>query len=184
MRKMMIEIDGVEVEQASAAYFERQTTTTGKKRLVISIPENQPDLFQKLAARLPAPYYLLYILHTPRGEGEPGRYQSQQLSHEQLKAFLEQYQSYLSDDARFDLWVHSPSADQTLVWDRHNRLFIEGERLELFVEALKSDDFREGTIEPLGNHIHHYREEFDKDAADVLAAFDWSRTPLRSIDEQ
>jgi hypothetical protein len=33
-------------------------------------------------------------------------------------------------------------------------------------------------------HQHHYRPEFERQAVELLAAFDWSHSPLRSEDEQ
>ncbi len=52
------------------------------------------------------------------------------------------------------------------------------------VDALRQLGFSEGKFEPLGAHHHYYRPEFDKDAANVLRAFDWRRTTLRDEDEQ
>lgn len=89
-----------------------------------------------------------------------------------------------SGDGRHDLWVHSPRSGHTLVWDRHNQLFAEGQPLDDVREALVALGFREGSVEPLGAHVHHYRAEFDNDAASLLNEIDWHRTPLRPEDEQ
>jgi hypothetical protein len=122
-RKVTLDIGGAGVDQSPPAVFERGTTSSGGERLVLDVPDHFADLFGRLCERLPPPFYVLYILHTPRGEGEAGRYQSTELSQDQLSAFLRRYGSYLSGDARHDLWVYSITSRQTLIWDRHNRLF-------------------------------------------------------------
>jgi hypothetical protein len=184
MRKLMLEVEGQAVEPVSEAVFERQITASGLARLRISVPDSLPDLLQRMAGQLPSPYFLLYVLHTPRGEGEPGRYQSGEVTQARLRDFLTRYQSYLASDARHDLWVYSPQSRQTLVWDRHNQMFAEGEPLEGFVDALLSLGFTEAVLDPIGDHFHYYRAEFDEDAAEVLGAFNWHRTPLQADDEQ
>jgi hypothetical protein len=44
--------------------------------------------------------------------------------------------------------------------------------------------FREGTPPFIGPHQHHYRREFDREAAELLNSLNWSWTPLRPADEQ
>lgn len=129
------------------------------------------------------PYYLLYLLHTPRGEAEPGRYQSPPLSLDELKGFLARFAAFFRADARFDLWAHSPQDDATVVWDRHNLLFGYGP-VNRFAEALLSLGFTHGVPQVPVPHEHHYRSEFDHLARDVVAAFDWSVSALSPEDEQ
>jgi hypothetical protein len=183
-RKVTLDIDGAEVDQQPSAVFETGTTSSGQERLVLDVPDRFPDLFSRLCELLPPPFFVLYVLHTPRGEGEAGRYQSTELSLDQLAAFLRRYGSYLSGDARHDLWVYSTTSRQTLVWDRHNRLFAEGGPLDAVADTLIRLGFIEGKVEPIGDHRHHYRSEFDEDAAAILSEFDWHQTPLRPEDEQ
>ncbi|HEY1425517.1 MAG TPA: hypothetical protein VGF50_02490 [Caulobacteraceae bacterium] len=183
-RKVTLDRDGAEVEQSPAAVFERGVMSSGEERIFLDVPDQHPDLLRRLCELLPPPFYVLYVLHTPRGEGEAGRYQSAELSMDQLSAFLRRYSSYFYADARHDLWVYSITSRQTLIWDRHNRLFAEGEPLGVVADALISLGFTEGAVPPLGDHYHHYRSDFDDDATAVLAEFDWRRTPLRSEDEQ
>ena len=184
MRKLTLDLNGDEVEQSPPAVFELRTMSTGAPRIVLSVPDRQEDLLRRLAELLPPPFYVLYILHTPRGEGEAGRYQSNERSLDELSGLLSKYSSFFSSDGRHDLWVHSPSSRRTLVWDRHNLLFAEGQPLDDVKEMLVGLGFREGRIEPLGAHFHHYRAEFDGDAASLLNEIDWHRTPLRLEDEQ
>ncbi len=51
-------------------------------------PGSDPLVFQALAGRLTPPFLLLYVLHMPRGTGEPGRYQSPEIDAAALRAFL------------------------------------------------------------------------------------------------
>ena len=184
MRKLTLDLNGNELEQSSPAVFEIRTMSTGATRIVLSVPNEQVDLLRRLAELLPSPFYVLYILHTPRGEGETGRYQSTELSLHELSDLLSRYASFFSSDGRHDLWIYSPRSGRTLVWDRHNLLFAEGQSLDDVREALVGLGFNEGLVEPLGAHFHHYRAEFDNDAASLLNEIDWHRTPLRPEDEQ
>jgi len=184
VHKLTLDVGGTEVDQASPATFQRQVTASGTERLLISVPPDRPDLFLRLAEVLPPPYFVLYVLHTPRGEGEPGRYQSTELTLDELRDFLVQYQSYVAGDARHDVWVYSPNSKRTLIWDRHNQIFAEGNPLADIAATLAGLGFSEGAIAPISDHYHHYRPEFDGEAASVLHAFDWYRTPLRPEDEQ
>jgi hypothetical protein len=184
MRKLTLFPNGDDVEQSPPAVFEVRATSTGAPRIVLSVPDGQDDLLRRLAELLPPPFYVLYILHTPRGEGEAGRYQSTKLSLAELGHLLRRYSSFFSSDGRHDLWIHSPSSGRTLVWDRHNLLFAEGQPIGDIKKVLVGLGFNEGSVEPLGAHSHHYRAEFDGDAASLLKEFDWHRTPLRPEDEQ
>ncbi|CAN7246447.1 hypothetical protein [Brevundimonas sp. LjRoot202] len=184
MRKLSLELNGNDVDQSPRALFEQQVMKTGKPRVITYVPDGQADLIQRLSVLMPEPFYVLYVLHTPRGEGEPGRYQSTELSRRELDRFLIKYRSFFADDARHDLWVYSPNSGRTLVWDRHNMLFAEGESLDDVISALCEQGFEEGIVQPLANHFHHYRPEYDGEAASLLAEFDWYRTPLRAEDEQ
>lgn len=152
-------------------------------RIVAGVPNGDPVVFETLVERLAPPYHLLYILHTPRGEGQPGRYQSPALTLAEVKEFIVRFGPFLSADARFDLWAHSPSDKGTVVWDRHNQLFAYGP-LDQFASALLLLGFTNGTPQIPVPHEHHYRKEFDHLAKDLLAAIEWSFSPLRPEDEQ
>ncbi|MDD3446510.1 MAG: hypothetical protein PHS60_13940 [Zavarzinia sp.] len=184
MRKLSLNRNGCLVEESPSAIFEVETMSTGKARIALSVPDDQGGLFARLVRLLPPPFYVLYILHTTRGEGETGRYQSDELSAQELSRLLDRYASFFAGDGRHDLWVHSPGSGFTLVWDRHNFLFVEGEPLDDIRRVLMDLGFHEGRLEPLEAHAHHYRAEFDEDAASLLDEIDWHRTPLRPEDVQ
>ena len=105
-------------------------------RIVAGVAGSDPLVFERLVEQLEPPYYLLYLLHTPRGEAEPGRYQSPKLSLTEVTAFLARFRRFLSADARFDLWAHAPSENATVVWDRHDKLFAYGP-LDRYASALE-----------------------------------------------
>ena len=154
-------------------------------RIVVGVPGSDPAIFGRMVECLDPPYYLLYVLHTARGEGQPGRYQSPALSASQVKEFLAHFGPFLSADSRFDLWAHSPNDNGTVVWDRHDQLFAYGP-LERFSAALRSLGFTAGspTVPVPVQHTHHYRAEFDHLAKELLTTFDWSYSPLQPEDEQ
>lgn len=184
MRKLSLDQDGTEVEQSPPAVFERQKMSSGESRIATWVPDGQADLLHQLSGLLQPPYYVLYILHTPRGEGEPGRYQSTELTRDALDDLFAKYNSFFAGDGRHDLWIYSRSTARTLIWDRHNKLFAEGVPLDDIVGALHERGFHEGLLQRLGNHFHHYRPEYDADAANLLGEFGWHWTPLRPEDQQ
>ena len=181
--KLSHQVDGAWVAYSHPATFRREVMRAGSERLVAGIPSGDALTFRRLAASLDAPCMLLYVLHTPRGEGEAGRYQSPSLSTGEVQAFLERHAAFLAGDARFDLWIHSPGEDATLVWDRHNLLYAYGPT-ERFVKTLTALGFHEGTPGVPFAHAHHYRHEFDGEAAAVLQEFAWRHSALRPEDEQ
>lgn len=185
-RKITVDVDGEEIAAPSPERFERQQMTSGAPRLLIAASTAKPDLFRELANCLASPLILLYVLHTPRGEGVAGRYQSPVLDSQQVQDFLATFTPYLAGDARHDTWVHSASDGRTLVWDRNDLIYVEGKPLEDMAAVLGVMGFESGIVPrpDAGPHIHYYREEFDTDAAAVLARFDWTRSDLRPEDEQ
>jgi hypothetical protein len=183
-RKLTLDVDGVETVLPSSTIFERQQMSSGKTRLLIAVPH--PDLFRLLAGRLAEPVFVLYVLHTPRDEAALGRYQSPPLESAELNDFLADFTTYFAGDARHDIWVHSATDGRTLVWDRHDSIYAEGEPLEDVAAALGDAGFQPGTVfrPGVGPHIHYYRAEFDEQAAALLGRFDWTVSDLRPEDEQ
>jgi len=171
------------VEHIYPAVYELHDSTGDFKRVTAGVPRGDPEVFRQLVEALAPPFYLLYVLHTPRGEGPTGRYQSPEVDDRAFRKFMERFSEYLSGDARFDLWAHSPTENATVVWDRHNQVFAYGPlgRYELVLRGL---GFIRGNVEVPGPHQHLYRAEFDLQAAQVLEAFEWTHSQLRESDEQ
>lgn len=154
-----------------------------EERIIGGVPSGDASVFETLVMCLSEPILVLYILHTPRGEANPGRYQSPELTMNEFRAFIGKYREFLTSDARFDIWAYSRRDNATIVWDRHNQLFAYGP-LQLFVSQLRALGFDEGAIKPLGAHQHHYRAELDSLAKSLIMEYQWSYSPLRSEDEQ
>lgn len=153
------------------------------ERISAGIPSGNSSAFVRLVSCLEPPYLLLYVLHTPRGEAAAGRYQSPPIQMQDLSEFIARFGAFLCADARFDIWAHSPSERATVAWDRHNQIFAYGP-LERFVLELKALGFVEGEASVSFAHAHHYRQEFDEDARELLKAFNWSYSELRAEDKQ
>jgi hypothetical protein len=183
MYKLGHEVAGEVVEHVRPAIFMRTATSDGGERLVAGVPHGDARILEHLAARLAGPFFVLYVLHTSRGEGEIGRYQSTLVERTELTTFLRRYAAFIAGDGRFDLWVYSPDEAATLVVDRHNLLHAYGP-LDGFTRDLLANGFQEGDLPRLDGHMHYYREAFDQDAESILTAFNWIHTPLRPQDEQ
>ena len=182
MHKLSRRVDAGWVEHVYASHYARAIEAK-PPRLVAGVPGATAEPFERLIACLAPPYFLLYVLHTPRGEGEPGRYQSAHISADEFAAFMTRFRTYLVTDARFDLWIHSPSDQATVVWDRHNRLHAYGP-LDLYEDALARLGYVPGECAMPDPHAHHYHAANDGNAAALLAWCDWHRTPLQPDDEQ
>lgn len=170
-------VNGEWVAHNHTAVFER------RDRIVAGVPGSDPAIFERMVECMEPPYSLLYVLHTPRGEARPGRYQSPEMSLAEVKQFLARFGSFLSSDARFDLWAHSATDNGTVVWDRHNQLFAYGP-LDAFSRTLLALGFAEGYPTVPTPHEHNYRAEYDGLAKDLIGAFNWSYSQLRPQDEQ
>jgi len=182
MQKLWQAVEGEWVEHRHPAIFAREVSGGGE-RLVATAPAGDPAIFQRLVETLEGPYALLYVLHTPRGEGEAGRYQSPVLELGAIQSFLARYAAFLRADARFDLWAHALGANATVVWDRHNLIYAYGAS-ERFESALRKLGFEDGLPTVSFAHQHHYRAECDGAAAGLLEEFDWRYSPLQPEDEQ
>ena len=160
----------------------RQFCLESGGRLRFTLPRSLPGLVHELCGHLTAPFQLLYVLHTSRGEGQLGRYQSPELSRPELDQFFLRFGDLLAADGRHDLWIRSAASGDMIVWDRRNDVYVYG--AHSVVELLAAHGFEEGPLEPLGLHQLHYRAEFDGAARDLLATFRWTRTGLQPDDEQ
>ncbi|MFO1070725.1 MAG: hypothetical protein U1E14_19570 [Geminicoccaceae bacterium] len=178
MHKLGHLVDGEWREYSQAPLF-----MAGPGRVIAAVPSGEIAVVAAAASLLTPPLFLLYVLHTPRGEGEPGRYQSDEIDAAELQAFLASYGRFLAADSRFDLWFHSPADRATLVWDRHNLLHAYG-MTDVLVPSLRAMGFRDGDVIVPVPHAHYYHAELDELAAALLANRGWNRTPLQPGDEQ
>jgi hypothetical protein len=151
--------------------------------LRISTEEAPLSLLWKLAYLLTPPFFVLYILHTSRCGNHLVRYQSPAVQFDAVNGFMAEFGEFLTDDARHDLWLHSPASDATLVWDRHDLIYAYGP-LEQFRAVLKNDHEETRVFGPPDPHAHMYHARYDEAERRILGYFQWSRSPLLSGDEQ
>lgn len=175
-------VDQQWVEHSHPPAFELIQAQSGARLLKIAVPGSDIAVMKGLLSCIPGPFFILYVLVVPRGEGQPGRYQSPLIEREQAEGFLSKFRNYLKCDGRFHLWFHAPDTSATLVWDRHNIIYAYGPLAD-FERSVTAMGFRSGLITIPAPHEHHYRKECDEDARSVLAHFDWGRSDLQPDDE-
>lgn len=160
---------------------------SGTKRLVIAPKSGTLNILERLVELMPEPFWLLYVLVVPRGEGGAGRYQSSEpRTREQVRRFLQEFQAFLETDGRQNLWVRSGSSSATLINDRHGLIYGYG-LLQDWEEILKQIGLIEvpsASIKIPDPHSHHYHDHasFDAEASRLLAYLEWHHTPLRDQD--
>jgi hypothetical protein len=170
------------VEHSHPPVYERFDMGGGHgERLQVAVPGGDPEVFRSLLTCIEPPFMLLYVLHTPRGEGEPGRYQSPPVDRAAVEDFLARFSDYLRSDGRFHLWARSQSSNASLVWDNHNIIYAYGP-LDDYGQQLNRLGFAEGSSPISFAHTHNYRPECDADAAAVLGLWEWYKTPLQPSD--
>lgn len=155
-------------------------------RLAIAPRSGYVNLLADLASVLEEPFLLLYVLVVPRGQAEPGRYQSEySFSLVQLEQFLSGYSPFFENDARHNLWIRPTSSEGLLVYDRHNIVYAYGP-VEKFIGVLNRKCLTESKDQFLryeSPHVHHYHPEFDAYQDRLLTEEQWSISPLRPGDE-
>lgn len=171
------------VEYSHLPAFHLSISETSAQRIVAGVPGSDPAVFLRLARCMCAPLIVLYVLHTARGEGKPGRYQSPELSFEEVEKFITEFERFLRADARFDLWLYSPTGNEMLVWDRHDLLYAYGP-LARYSAELEDMGFEPGDPVIPSPHTHNYHAELDPLARQLMGRFEWRYSPLRPEDEQ
>jgi hypothetical protein len=160
-----------------------EKTTDGNKRLRIAVSHDGSQILRTLSRSLKEPFLLLYVLVIFRGGGEEGRYQSDELSHEELDAMFAQYGEFWDSDGRHSIWLRSEADDATLVYDRHNLIYAYGslERFELILEALGYAATPKVSLS--FEHQHSYYEEFDGLERELTTKLADRRSELHPGDE-
>ncbi len=122
--------------------FAFEPTASGNQRICLTTSNSYVDLLLALAATLPEPFFVLYVLVLSRKqEHEAARYQSKQLTHSELKTFLERFEDYFENDGRHHVWIHSPESSATLVYDNHDLIYCYGP-LETFSTVLQNNGLK------------------------------------------
>jgi hypothetical protein len=136
-----------------------------------------------LSRGLREPFYFLYVLVIYRGGGEIGRYQSNELSREELDTLFVRYDDFWDSDGRHSIWLRSEQDDATLVYDRHNLIYAYGplERFELILESVGYAKTPEVSL--AFEHEHCYYPEFDVFEQELTTKYAERKTDLQRGDE-
>jgi hypothetical protein len=158
-------------------------TRGGRKRLLIGPSQGHVEILRCLSECLPVPLKLLYVLVVPRSaDHEPGRYESPNLTRDQVEAFLSQHKRFFESDGRHHLWVASPDAG-TIVYDRHDMLYAYGP-IDEYIARLEEHGLRPGVVTVPRPHWHAYHAELDAEETAIVSHWQWLRKPLRESDQE
>jgi hypothetical protein len=155
---------------------------SGTKRLVVAPKSGNAGILERLVETMPEPFWLLYVLVVPRGEGDAGRYQSSKpQTREQVRRFLHEFQTFMETDGRQNLWIRSESGTATLINDRHGLMYGYGP-VDDWKKILQQIEIPSASIKVPDPHSHHYHASFDAEASRLLAYLEWQHTPLHDQD--
>jgi len=165
---------------SNAYIFENTPQAT---RLKVSLSNSHITTLIQLIEKMNGPFFLLYILHTPRTTSEGARYQSPKLSKEETVLLLQTYRDYLETDGRHDIWIYAPESDTTLVYDRHNLIFLYGLNIPQteFVQKICAPV---RAIKIPAPHKHFYHARYDGAEKTILKHIAWHKSPLTNQDIQ
>ncbi|MGI4871737.1 MAG: hypothetical protein ACRYFX_11225 [Janthinobacterium lividum] len=153
-------------------------------RLKIGASTAGTQLLMQLSNCLVFPVYCLYVLVIARSATKEGRYQSPAIETPiELTDFLLDYQQLFESDGRHHLWISSPAANATLVYDKHNVIYAYGP-LEEFAAELQKVGYREEEFDLPFPHAHNYLVENDSSVESLLQYWNWQYFPLQEIDEE
>jgi hypothetical protein len=162
--------------------YERQSRN-GTSRLLIGPSDNHCQLLLRLTACLPEPLKVLYVLVVSRrDEHSEARYESHELSREQVTRFVQRFEQFFESDARHHIWVANPDVG-TIVYDRHEVLYAYGP-IDAYVAVLQKEGLHSGVVEIPAPHWHAYHAEFDEVEADVMRYWRWEQRPLNEADKE
>ncbi|HVT10979.1 MAG TPA: hypothetical protein VHE55_01825 [Fimbriimonadaceae bacterium] len=174
-RRLGAFVDGVGwVEHRYGRVWQRQDD-----HLVAAPDRDQVGLILRLSEELAEPFRVFYVLLVPRDDEEDeGRFElTQCLARGDLAAFLRRYRELFENDGRHHLWIVSPTTNSSIVYDQHNVLYLHGP-LDRFARSLGEAGLTEGQVVFPSPHSHHYHQELDSMVDDMLARYEWRRSPL------
>jgi len=182
--KLQTILDKEWVRHAYPNEFSFETMPSGGQKICITTSAGYVDLIMSLAATLPEPFFILYVLIVSRkAENQAARYQSKEISRAELQAFFERFEGFFENDGRHHIWIHSPEGSSTLVYDNHDVIYAYG-TLEAFSTVLQNNGLKlVEARQPLGPHGHCYNEKFDACENDLLKFWQWKQSPLQPQDD-
>jgi hypothetical protein len=128
-------------------------TVMGVERLVVSCRRNWLERCLELVRPDGSEFF---CLHEARDEGV--RTQSAAMSFDELTQFTSEFREYIECDPSHVFWFFNSDTRRQVVLDEHNLTFVY-EDLENAVSYLRSEGFREGSIELPSPHVHFYNKE-------------------------
>jgi len=152
------------------------------ERIVLGLAKSQIDTILDLIGVCNGTFYILYVLHTPHS-CEEGRYQSGALTYAEVSTLLNSYKDFFENDARHDIWIHSPETNTTIVYDRHNLIYLYGFTDKHLHIIEKRELKKEPVIIPCP-HVHCYNSAYDTFESKLVNEYPWKRTPLHEEDRQ
>ena len=153
--------------------------TTGPERLVIGANEKHIELITALMNVMPEPFGVLYILDVSHCGHKPGRYElNRPLSRDDAEFFLWDFQTYLEQDARHQIWIASSGGKEMIVYDQHDLIYVYGS-LDRYLGALPAGFIEGKSLIPVP-HNHHYNTQFSLEEDRIMAEHSWTWYPLQS----
>lgn len=180
--------DDLDIPHSYANVWVKEDLRNGRNRLIVAPSGRHIDCLLRLTECLPEPLYILYVLVVPRGEANPGRYESPRLTRQEMEGTFRSFEGFFQGDGRAAVWVTAFSQDGapvgTLVYDRHDLIYAYGP-IESYVQVLDEIGLRQcdSVVIPCP-HSHHYNEEFDSEARRLHASLGWAWSALRPADEE
>ncbi len=180
--KLGVEEGGAWVEHAHSHAFRRERTGP-LERLVAAPHGDQVGLLIDLARELPDPFQVIYVLLASRRLRPEGRYQaSEAVSLDALETFLDGFRAFLEQDGRHHVWIVSPDAAATVVYDHHQLVYAYGP-LDEYERVLRQAGMDEGPIVVPPEHQHRYHAEMDEEEDRLMAHWPWTWFPLEAEDD-
>jgi hypothetical protein len=162
-----------------------EETTGGGQRIVIAPAHDQVEVLIQLLQAVDGPFGALYVLVIPRGQSEPGRYQSPYpQTADTMKSFLRDFKTFLEIDGRHHLWIASASTSDLLIYDRHNVIYAYGPSEEWKLLLSQSGMNEVASIPFPSPHSHHYHQSMDSEEHRMVAYWKWNLTRLKKADEE
>lgn len=133
---------------------------SGMERIVMGLSKNHVDTVLELAVPFIEPFTMLYVLHTSHTGQEHGRYQSMAMSYNEVQALFTSCKDFFQNDSRHDIWLHSPQSNATIVYDRHNFIYLYGFADEQ-LNSIKRRGLEKKEFTIPYPHVHCYHAEYD-----------------------
>ena len=165
--------------------WEREAVTD-IDRLIVGGGDDSVKLLVALAQVLSEPLFVLALIRVSH-EGDPGKYESEAMTHADVASFFDEFGKLFSDDGRAEAWIGSMQVEggrvrEFIVLDNHDLLYAYGP-LDDFERILRDRGFTAGLAELPYPHSHAYNTELDAEEVRLREWPGWGRVlPLEDDD--